>query len=94
MGRGDWCKPKAPPPKPVAQQDYLKDLINHYQKERNISAEALGAKIGKSGAAVRSQKARGTNTWTTEDLLLWCAVLNIPGKEIGDAFARGMEARK
>lgn len=92
MGRGDWCRPKPKPPAPVASQDYLRDLINHYQDERHISADNLGEKLGKTGAAVRAKKSRGTGSWTTSDLVAWCKALGIPGDKIGEAFAREMEA--
>ena len=79
--RFDRFRQPAPPP------DMLRELFNRYQKARGINADAMGQRLGISGAAVRQKKCRGTATWTVADVVRWCRELGIDSpEEIGAAI--------
>ena len=75
-----------PPYKPEAR-DELKALFNYYQKRRKLSAEDMGERLDKTAGAIRQKKARGTDTWTVEDVREWCKALGITDPaELGRAI--------
>lgn len=66
--------------------DYLGDLIRRYKKANRISSDAIGAAMGKTGNAARSQLARGAENFTMSDFKAWCHALNIPEEDAAETL--------
>ena len=73
----------------VPPPDMLKDLFKRYQKAQKLSSTQIGERMGKSGEAVRGKLHRGTDTWSVEDVRIWCETLGITSaEEVGKAVLR------
>lgn len=65
----------------------ITDMFSYYMRERKISSEVLGAKLGITGAGVRQKKARGGDKYTLGDFKAWCRELSIPPEEAACTIA-------
>lgn len=62
---------------PLPPPDMLRDLFNHAQKARGLTAPELGGLLDKSPEYIRLKKHRGTDSFTVADVRQWCEALGI-----------------
>ena len=72
MPRVTWYHPPQPTP------NYLHQLIRDYMVCGKVSSDRLGARMQKTGEAVRKDINRPVEQWRVRDLKEYCEVLHIP----------------
>lgn len=71
----------------VDRPDYTMELFRRYQKANHLTNAELAPLVGcRNEQAVKDKKARGTDAWKKETVLLWASVLRVPPEELVEAI--------
>lgn len=70
--------------KPVVR-DYVMDMLNAYQRGREMKREELAAKMGIYPTTLSKKKARGSKELTLEEFKQWVKLLDIPEESAANA---------